>query len=122
MGKPCGEEYFGGESITQVAKLLEISLHNQNIDTKCIVYDDACHLKRQNLNSLPNLQKLETKVDRFHFTNHIGEWCRKNMDPSTSNHLKNVNTEVMEQIFSWLKGYAPSLRYMKRFNYKFFYS
>ena len=41
------------------------------------------------------------------------------MNPDDSVHLKNVNTEVMEQTFAWLKGFAPSLKYMNRVNYLF---
>ncbi len=60
------------------------------------------------------------KIDRFHFDNHIDPWCRKHMDPATSKYLKNVNTEIMEQVFSWMKGFVPALRYMKSYNYNFF--
>ena len=42
-----------------------------------------------------------------------------NMDASKCDALKNVNTEVMEQIFAWMKGFAPSLRYMNKAQYNF---
>ena len=63
---------------------------------------------------------MEMKVDRFHFSNHVEEWCKKNMDPAKSKFLDGVNTEVMEQTFAWVKGFAPSLRYMKKAHYMFF--
>ena len=129
MGRPCGyivciAEIFGGESISQVADLLEVFLENlqNSLDTKCVVYDDGCHLKRSVDNKhvqYPHLSNKEIKIDRFHFGNHIEKWCKDNMNPDNSDHLKNVNTEVMEQTFAWLKGYAPALRYMKRVNYLF---
>ena len=131
MGKPCGilvdvAEIFGGESITQVAEMIKNSM--QALDStadniKCIVYDDACHLKkhvdRRSSAVYPKLKQTEMKVDRFHFPNHVGVWCKMNMDPSNCTYLDGVNTEIMEQVFAWLKGYAPSLRYMKRAQYRF---
>ena len=60
------------------------------------------------------------KIDRFHFANHTDAWFQKLMNPVTSKYLNNVNTEVMEQIFSWIKGFVPALRYMKGCNYNFF--
>ena len=124
MGRPCGyivglSEIFGGESIHQVAELVEIFLESLSnpLDTKSVVYDDGCHLKRgvsNRCNQYPNLNTKETKIDRFHFPNHTNEWCKLHMNPNDSAHLKNVNTEVMEQTFAWLKGFAPSLKYMSR--------
>ena len=45
-------------------------------------------------------------------------WCKANMNSGESVHLKNVNTEVMEQIFL-VKGFFPSLKYMNRLTYLF---
>ena len=128
MAKPCGvivsmAEIFGGESVSQVAEVIEYYLQNcATSDTKCLVYDDACHLKRHVdcRHVYPLLQKLDMKIDRFHFKNHTDVWCKENMDPMKSIFLKHVNTEVMEQIFSWVKGFVTSLRYMSGINFKFF--
>ena len=127
MAKPCGiivslVEIFGGESVSQVAEVIEDYLENCLVKPRCLVYDDACHLKRHVDCRMvyPLLQQEEMKIDRFHFQNHVDSWCRQNMDPSKSIFLKDVNTEVMEQIFAWIKGYVPSLRYMNSFNFRFF--
>ena len=129
MGRPCGyivniAEIYGGESVHQVADLVESflsSLPNPS-DTKVALYDDGCHLKLSVDKRKPNypyLSNVDIKIDRFHYKNHKNKWCRENMNPDSSKNLKNVNTEAMEQAFAWLKGYAPSLRYMKRVNFVF---
>jgi macrodomain Ter protein organizer (MatP/YcbG family) len=33
-------------------------------------------------------------VDRFHFPNHIDNWCKKHMNPNKVSELTGVNTEV----------------------------
>ena len=129
MGRPCGyivglSEIFGGESIHQVAEMIEIFLESLSNppDTKVIAYDDGRHLKRGVMNrskQYPFLHTKEIKIDRFHYPNHTNSWCKREMNPNDSIHLKNVNTEVMEQTFAWLKGFAPSLKYMSRDHYLF---
>ena len=76
-------------------------------------------LSTRSLQSIQSYQIYKIKIDRFHFKNHIDKWCKANMNPADSVYLKDVNTEIMEQTFAWLKGFAPSLRYMKRVNYLF---
>ena len=127
MAKPCGivlsmAEIFGGESVTQVAEVIEHFLQQNESICQCVLYDDACHLKKHVdcRHVYPMLQKLILKIDRFHFQNHTDSWCRKNMDPSTCPLLDDVNTEIMEQIFAWVKGFTSSLRYMNGINFKFF--
>ncbi len=129
MGRPCGyiiglAEIYGGESIHQVADMIEsfIDSSNDPSSTESVLYDDGCHLRRsveKKPSIYPHLANTAIKIDRFHFKNHVDAWCRANMNPDDSVLLKNVNTEIMEQVFAWLKGYAPSLRYMKRVNYLF---
>ena len=126
MGKPCGilthvEEIFGAESISNVAEMVEKALVELPT-TQVVVYDDACHLNRHVRNRgkvYAELSKREMRVDRFHFPNHVDPWCKKNMDPNKSSLLRDVNTEKMEQVFAWVKGYAGSLKYMKRSTFNF---
>ena len=124
MAKPCGiivamTEILGGESVTQVAEVIECYLQDfMSSSIKCLLYDDACHLRKHvDCRSLvyPNLQNLTMKIDRFHFKNHIDSWCKNHMNPAHCQILDRVNTSVMEQIFAWIKGYVPSLRYMNSF-------
>ena len=85
MGKPCGVMVNIDEIFGSCGAARNIPAQSKKLGTKCIVYDDACHLKRhvdsRTSAIYPNLQKLEMKVDRFHFPNHIGKWCKNNMDP-----------------------------------------
>ena len=127
MGKPCGvithiEEIFGAESITNVAEMIENALEGLGVDTTNVLYDDACHLFRHVAKRplvYPELSMRTMKVDKFHFKNHVDPWCKNNMDPYKCDELKGVNTEIMEQTFSWLKRYAPSLKYMKSSTFNF---
>ena len=79
MGKPCGflmnlAEIFGGESITQVAELIELSLENfDNDEVKCIVYDDACHLKRHVDNIHNNLVNKENGNNSERSVNNVNK-------------------------------------------------
>ena len=128
MAKPCGtivamSEIICGESVSQVAEVIETFLSiREDHGYKLLMYDDACHLKKHvDCRCVyPRLQNLEMKIDRFHFQNHVDSWCIKNMNPDKSDHAKGVNSEVMEQIFAWVKGFAGSLRYMNSHNYNFF--
>ena len=93
---------------------------NQKIEV--IVYDDGCHLaKHKNSKpfSYPNLTQCEIKIDNFHYRNHVDKWCRENMNPKTCSKLNGVNTEIMEQTFSWLKKFSSSLKYMNKFTFNF---
>ena len=130
MAKPCGivvdvNEIFGGESTIHVAEMIEslLEISTSKDDIEVVLYDDACHLKRhvdcRCDRFYPHLKKCDMRVDRFHFPNHVDPWCKANMDPSKCPLLKGVNSEVMEQLFSWLKGYAPSFRYMNRAPFNF---
>lgn len=54
-------------------------------------YDDGCSLVRfvqnrlgKSLNATPaasTLAQVKFSVDRTHFRNHVGDWCRKHMNP-----------------------------------------
>ena len=64
-------EILGGESVTQVAEVIESYLQQDFVspDTLCLLYDDACHLKRhvgKRERVYPELSKRDMKVDRFH--------------------------------------------------------
>lgn len=64
--------------------------------TDTIFYDDACHLKKFAQNkkrwSLTSTsQKMATMkilCDRFHFKNHVDQWCRNNCNPNKFDGLK----------------------------------
>ena len=58
-------------------------------------------------------------VDKTHFKNHVGEYCRANCDPALCEISDRVNTQVCEQTFAWLKGYRGSVKYMRPGNFMF---
>ena len=73
-----------------------------------LIYDDNCHLSRFALNKNAKTTNEITKlfaenvrknIDRFHFVNHIDQWCIDNCDPNKVRELDGVNTEVCEQLF-----------------------
>ena len=43
--------------------------------------------------------KIRKNVDKFHFGNHIDQWCIDNCDPYKVPELNNVNTVICEQLF-----------------------
>jgi hypothetical protein len=56
-----------------------------------LIYDDNCHLARFALNKnvktkneITNFfaEKVRKNIDRFHFVNHIDQWCIDNCDPN----------------------------------------
>lgn len=64
------------------------------------VYDDGCHLIEYLHNhigrdlvataAVQRLAEIKFSVDRMHFKNHVGVWCRTHMDPNKNNgELKN---------------------------------
>ncbi len=123
-GRPCGmvnfiEEIANGESIRQVAATLERVVDDS---TECLVYDDGCHLRRhiEKIEGPSNLKGKDVRIDRVHFPNHIDPWCIENLDPDDSPFLDGVNTEVMEQLFSWMSKYSFMVRQMNRPRHNFF--
>ena len=108
-----------------------------------IVYDDSCHLKKYAMNKkriIPEMpetvalskatygKKISKKIfnnfpnlaiDRMHFKNHVDPWCKKHCDPNNTPELKDINTEVCEQTFLWLNGFAKILRHANRQRFHF---
>lgn len=133
MERPCGvvvniKELFGSESKSQVYAHIHNLLENPAFNsTSTICYDDACHLKKFAQNPLrcdqtavaARINGMEIICDRFHFKNHIDAWCRKNCNPLDSANLKLVNTEVCEQLFSWLSKFSAITKHMNRWRFLF---
>ena len=61
-----------------------------------ICYDDACHLKKFSQNPVRStvtatskrMAAMEMMVDKFHFRNHVDQWCKANCNPHKSNQLE----------------------------------
>lgn len=133
MERPCGvvldvKELFGSESKSQVyAHIHNLLSKTAFSKTSVICYDDACHLKKFAQNPVRSTQTalaaritgMQILCDRFHFKNHIDGWCRQHCNPLTSANLQNVNTEVCEQLFSWLSKFSAITKHMNRYRFLF---
>ncbi|CAB3984460.1 Hypothetical predicted protein [Paramuricea clavata] len=102
---PCGivisiAEMFNCESKSQVYGYLHEIMQEDNMSTvRTICYDDACHLlryaqnpKRLNLtDTSKRIGGTTIVVDKFHFRNHVDEWCKKHCNPYKCTDLDEVN-------------------------------
>ncbi|CAF1543645.1 unnamed protein product [Adineta ricciae] len=109
-------EIFRSETLREILHLLFSTIRVAGKLPPAGCYDDGCHLIKYLHNHIGNdlkatdaamsLSTIKFSVDRTHFKNHIGHWCRRNMNPNNNKLLDNVNTEAAEQSFSWLKRYS----------------
>ena len=92
----------------------------------CICYDDGCHLRkfsrhptRSVLSEVTKkISEIEIVVDRFHYPNHIDDWCKRNCNPNNFVELTEVkysyNVKLCVVIhvccFSFLTGRHRSSR------------
>ena len=89
-----------------------------------LCFDYMCGLKRflmannrQNTNDVTkDLAATQLVVDKFHFRNHVDQWCKENCNPHSIPGLG--NTSSMEERFAWISGFKHISRYMneQRFN------
>ncbi|CAF3182931.1 unnamed protein product [Rotaria socialis] len=109
-------EFFRTETLKEILQLLTNSIKVSGVVPKTAVYDDGCHLIEYlhkhigkdlaETYAAKALSQIKFSVDRTYFRNHVGSWCRANMNPDKNPLLENINTQAAEQLFSWLKGYA----------------
>lgn len=86
-------------------------------------------------------------VDKMHFKGHVDKWCQENCNPYNMKELENVSffiilqsqstlvitlqrhiiyihlqvdTEVCEQVFSWLSRYSRITHHMNRHHFMFY--
>ena len=121
---PCGvvplwDELFECESIAQVygvfvEYLSQLPVEEREMLTD-LIYDDSCHLARfatrKNLKDRNDVtrffaEKVRKNVDRFHFGNHVDNWCQENCDPNKVRELDGVNTEICEQLFRKVNSHS----------------
>ena len=50
----------------------------------------------------------------------MGKWCLENCHPKLFLELDGYNTQVSEQLNSWLSKFKDSLKYMSVYRYNFF--
>lgn len=133
IAKPCSvvvdiKELYGSESKSQVyAHLHELLSKDEMTAIDTIIYDDACHLKKYGCNPVRSqltptarrMHNMSMVVDKFHFKNHVDKWCKAHCNPYDHEELKDVNTEVCEQLFSWLSRFAPMSKHMNQWRFLF---
>lgn len=44
-------------------------------------------------------------VERWHFRNHVGKYCRENCNPGDHPEVNHFNTVICEQKFKWVAGF-----------------
>jgi hypothetical protein len=126
----CWKELYGAESLSQVALLL-VEIKEQfeaaNIDiAKKVIYDNGCNLakychKRADESDRTEFFKETTFiVDRLHIQGHVGKWCLDNCHPKLFPELDGYNTQVCEQLNSWLSKFKYILKHMSVYRYNFF--
>ena len=144
-GMPIGwGKCYKSESTPQVLLILNrIWENHQDLQPSFLCYDNACdllrHIVTQNLND-PWLKSTKFVVDTFHYVNHRATdilchlWCNSaptngsqpnlvlvKRDPQGCMHQICVfNTETVEQLNAWLKGYEGPLCNMTDVNFDLF--
>ncbi|XP_019627743.1 PREDICTED: uncharacterized protein LOC109472414 [Branchiostoma belcheri] len=132
--RPCNiivslNELFGSESKTQVYGHLHNLMSKKEMEkTGFVIYDDACHLRKfarnpsraQTTPTTKKLASIEILVDRMHMRGHIDPWCKRNCGTGRFRDLDKVNTEVCEQVFSWLSRYKRMTKHMNKERFMFF--
>ena len=104
-----------------------------NPSFKICIHDDACHMQQICISrrrrfdlSDPAQRRLRARtwvLDRLRAKNHTGQWCRANVWPDLP-HLRplveGVNTQICEQIFSWLVRLKHAFLHMNKSTYRLF--
>lgn len=106
----CFSELFRSETLREIINLFIASIDSMVSDVfirillhlfsllaagrfvPTVVYDDGCHLAAFLRNHVDHdivrttamdiLERTPISVDKMHFKNHVGDFCRKNMDPN----------------------------------------
>ncbi|GAQ93132.1 hypothetical protein KFL_013170020 [Klebsormidium nitens] len=125
-------ELYGSEGNSQVYAFLIIMWSILGNVPSLFGYDDGCHLARYILNKVRFIKEKMTTiqwrfanecrvfVDKFHFPNHVGDWCQDMMDPYKLSALDGVDTQVCEKLFSWMRNYKHVVRNMNKSRFTFF--
>ena len=120
-------------------------VQNSCYDDGCHLRKFANNACRKSLNTTTQrLARTKIVIDRMNFKGHKDSWCRETCDPSKYDELKNVSnvsmylmilnahkvtckfpcpqvdTEICEQVFSWLSRYARITKHMNLDHFMFF--
>ena len=125
-------EIYGSESLTQVHLFLYMAFFLHSLEPpEVLAYDDACHLSMYLLNRLGRFGrsvlavyliikcKIHIVVDKFHWKNHTGKFCKKNNNPYKCKQVRGNRTERCEETFQWLAGSKRLYRHMNEAHFMF---
>ena len=87
----------------------------------CFIYDRACKVKKDVVARKKKLSKIRTyTTDKFHGSRHKPD-CEANpyAHSRLMHRIRNLNTSIAEQTFSWFRGYARSLNELKPMRHQF---
>lgn len=95
-------------------------------DRKYIGYDNMCNLvrslekiKHQDPKLVELAEKVIKVVDKLHFKGHVGEFCRKHVNPHMWKELSDTNMSIAEQSFKVNGRLKRSFRYMNKETFNF---
>ena len=91
-------------------------------------YDDGCHwwsyvtnpVRKHACPTATIPSKQDVVIDNFHLKGHVDPNCKKQFNANKHPIIKDVNTQVAEQIFSWFSMFKHIGRYMIRGRYWIF--
>ena len=107
-------EILKSESLKQTAIFMLDTFEDSITKPLAIVYDNGCNIKKfisntKNIKSktsrLDDFLNLPIAVDRFHFNDHVDDWCKINCDPNMFDCLKGLNTSSCEETNFWLSRF-----------------
>ena len=116
LGVTSQDEPEGNKVVTQ--SLLKILPQYPNIDL--LVMDRACHYMPSAVKT-PGLEQLKYfSLDRFHSYGHTKNCpCNPRSKTRLKKRIKNLNTSIAEQTFSWFRGYSKVLNDMHPLRHRF---
>ena len=128
----AASEIYGSESLTQVHLFLyTIFMEHGLPPPEVLVYDDACHLSMFLINRLGRFgrsilaafllsyHRVKIAVDKLHWKNHTGLFCRRNNNPYKIQALDRAKTERCEETFQWLSKSKHFYRHMNEARFMF---
>ena len=128
----AASEIYGAESLTQVHLFLfQVFFQHQLPPPEVLAYDDACHLSMFLINRLGRfgrsilavyllvVHKVKIVVDRFHWKNHTGAFCKRNNNPYKCEQADKNKTEKCEETFQWLARSKHLYRKMNEARFMF---
>ena len=86
----------------------------------CFIYDRNCKFEAEGRATVSLKQIKVYPIDKWHAYKHDESCqCSHLNVPSHKRRLKNINTSIAEQSFSWFRGYAKSFNELRPIRHRF---